>query len=480
MLLRGFYEQLLTWEPIRQMLTPGGGSLVDSSVLLPIQIAIFSAHIGTAFSAGITFFDTGYCNPAQTTDPKICPPKLSINTWVVDIVLVTLVIQVVTIIYVISQWWKKPGGFSADPTSIAGIAAFMGHPEIEQEFVHLPAEISYAGLKRRLKGKKFRLGQFATERGMIKYGIMPVEEEPENKKEEGFFSKLKESFSNLGNKFTFLQNWKKNRFLFDILFVMLLVALLGLTIDAVSRINKTQVVFLATAAANGMGWRIFITGLGIVVSYYWGRIFQGTFNCPPQSIHTILTIHPDAQTFAPYIDLGRGSSNPDATILLRRHSIPLTAFFPLLWHCHYTPALIAFIGLIAELLIVALSGLPYRPGQQRGEFLFWGITSLAILTIMILQLIVVALWRRKLPHLPRAPESIAAVMTYVAGTSMTRDFNGLEQLKRKERDQAIRDLEKSYAYWWRREELGRIRWVLDVVPGENNNRALMDGHSEFS
>jgi hypothetical protein len=139
---------------------------------------------------------------------------------------------------------------------------------------------------------------------------------------------------------------------------------------------------------------------------------------------------------------------------------------------------VAFIGLIAELLIVALSGLPYRPGQSRGEFLFWGITSLAILTFMIVQLITISMWRRKLPHLPRAPESIASVMTYVAGTSMTRDFNGLEQLKRSERDQAIRDLEKSYAYGWRREEDGRVRWIVDVL-SVDKNRALMDGASEY-
>jgi len=220
------------------------------------------------------------------------------------------------------------------------------------------------------------------------------------------------------------------------------------------------------------------------LSRSWASLFPiigGDFSEVCFSYYSVvcILIYTDAQTFAPYIDLGRGSSNPDATILLKRHSIPLTAFFPLLWYCHYTPASVAFIGLIAELLIVALSGLPYRPGQQRGEFLFWGITSLTILTIMLVQLISISIWRRKLPHLPRAPESIAAVMTYVAGTSMTRDFNGLEQLKRHERDQAIRDLEKSYAYWWRREEDGRIRWIVDEVPG-SKNRALIDGASDFS
>jgi hypothetical protein len=281
MLLKAFYEQLLTWEPIRQLLTPGGGSLVDSSVLTPIRIAIISAHIGTAFSAGLTFFDTGYCSSTQMNDIGICPPRLSVNPAIVDVVIITLVIQVMTIIYVISQWWKKPGGFSADPTSVAGIAAFMGHPEIEQEFVQIPTEITYAGLKRRLKGKKFRLGQFATERGIVKYGIMPVDDEGKDpRKKDGVFSKVGNGWSNFSGKFTFLHNWKTNRHMFDIVFVMFLIALLGLTIDAVSRINQSQVVFLATASVHGTGWRIFTTIMGVIVSYFWGQFFQGTFSAP--------------------------------------------------------------------------------------------------------------------------------------------------------------------------------------------------------
>ena len=57
-----------------------------------------------------------------------------------------------------------------------------------------------------------------------------------------------------------------------------------------------------------------------------------------------------------------------------------------------------------------------------------GIKRLAILTFMIIQLITNGVWRRKLLHLPRALESIAGVMSFVAGTSVTRDFNGLEQM----------------------------------------------------
>jgi Protein of unknown function (DUF3433) len=186
----------------------------------------------------------------------------------------------------------------------------------------------------------------------------------------------------------------------------------------------------------------------------------------------------DIQTFAPYTDLGGGSANPTKSITLRQHSIPLTAFFPLLRSGHFTAASVAIIGLVAEFLVVALCGLPYRPGQSRGEFLFWSIASLAILSLMVVQLIIVHIWRRSLPHLPRPPNSIAAVMTYVAGTSMTRDFDGLEQLSVSQRNRKIAHLGKAYAYGWRRDEAGRVRWVVDEAPAEETKSLIgsSDGH----
>jgi hypothetical protein len=111
---------------------------------------------------------------------------------------------------------------------------------------------------------------------------MPVgDEEKDPNKKEGIKDKIGSWWTNLQTKFAWLHNWKNNRFLFDILFGMLLIALLGLTIGAVSRYNKTQVVFLATASANGTGWRIFTALLGVTVSYYWGQIFQGIFTFLP-------------------------------------------------------------------------------------------------------------------------------------------------------------------------------------------------------
>ncbi len=129
----------------------------------------------------------------------------------------------------------------------------------------------------------------------------------------------------------------------------------------------------------------------------------------------------------------------------------------------------AATGLLAEFLIVFLSGLPYRPGQLRSEFLFCGIAALVILALMTAELVFVNLWRRQLPHLPRRPDSIGVVMSYVARTRMVRDFYGLEEMGTRERNRTIMQLDKTYAYGWRREENGRVRWVVDDVPREEKS-----------
>ncbi|KAF8851582.1 hypothetical protein BDZ45DRAFT_750541 [Acephala macrosclerotiorum] len=441
--LTPFYQTMLLHEPIRQLTNPGGApfsALAGSpAIAFPINAALLVANIGSGFTAGATFLDTSYC----TTVP--CPPKLSSNPWVINVIITTLIIQAVAILFMMSQWWKKPNSLSADPTSIAGVAVVMGHPTIESEFSNVPADLTTAELSRRLKGRKYKLGNFQTGSGIVKFGIMPVPpSEIAAKKAEkgpGFFSKL----GGLKEKIPFINDWRNNRFYFDAVFTMLLLALLGLTCAALSKVDQTKVVFLATAAASGTGMRIFFAVLGTIVAGYWGRLFR------------------DMQTFTPYIDLGRGDAEPDPTILLKRHTFPITAFLPLLWNGHFTAASVAFTGLAAEFLIIALAGLPYRPGQQRGEFLFWSVLSLAILTLMVIQLLIVNVWRRKLPMLTRPPDTIASVMTYVAGTGMSRDFESLSMVKTKERNRAIKELRKSYAYGWRREEDGATRWVVDEV-----------------
>jgi hypothetical protein len=98
---------------------------------------------------------------------------------------------------------------------------------------------------------------------------------------------------------------------------------------------------------------------------------------------------------------------------------------------------------------------------------------MAIVTLMVVQLVLVNLWRRSLPHLPRRPDTIASVMTYVAGTAMVRDFYGLEEMSVRDRNKAVRKMGKTYAYGWKKEDdTGRTRWVVDEVPDQEKKSFL--------
>jgi hypothetical protein len=135
-------------------------------------------------------------------------------------------------------------------------------------------------------------------------------------------------------------------------------------------------------------------------------------------------------------------------------------------------------AVLSEFLIVTLSGLPYRPGQLRGEFLFCGISSLVILSVMLAMLLVVNLWREwKVPNLPRKPNNIAAVMTYTIDSRMNADFEGLERVKIEERDLAIKRLGKRYRYGARKCTDGKDRWVVDEVGGSCDETGRVESAS---
>lgn len=86
---------------------------------------------------------------------------------------------------------------------------------------------------------------------------------------------------------------------------------------------------------------------------------------------------------------------------------------------------------------------------------------------MMLTVGVVNIWRRWLPRLPRKPDSVAAVLTYVCCSRMVGDFEGVEGLSVRERDGRIRRLGKRYRYFVRKAEDGVLRRTVDEMGGAN-------------
>jgi hypothetical protein len=144
--------------------------------------------------------------------------------------------------------------------------------------------------------------------------------------------------------------------------------------------------------------------------------------------------------------MAKSPANPRSTILLRKSSIPLTSIFPMFFKGYFLAAAMAIITVLADILIIFLGAVPFASGQVVTELLVASYSSMAILSIMILGVVALFIWKRLLPHLPRAPDTIAAVASYVADSKMLDDFEGCEYLGNRELSNRIAGLGKRYCY----------------------------------
>jgi hypothetical protein len=419
--------------------------------MAPLLVATFFADVGSSVATQSIFLDTNYCaEPVLQSGVNPCwPPRISTDKWALDVMTATLTAVASTLIYVIVLWLKTPSNITADTTSIAGVAAIMGHPVVERDFSTIPANMTHKQLALHLKNKRYALGNFVVdyqESIVPKYGIVPMESEagPDGRpKRPPILQRIEGSIVNKRALLTFFSDWTRGRFYLDIFFGVFFLGLLGFTIAAVVNIDDPRRVFVYNTREATVGFRVTFTLIGVLVARYWTMLFQ------------------DVQNFAPYRRLHEGPSRARQTINKKGFTLPITAIVPLARMGYAVPAFVACTTLLAEFLVVALAGLPYRPGQLRGEFLFCGVAAMVILVLMLVCLVMVVRWRKKLPTLPRRPDSVAAVMTYVAGTNMARDLEGMEGMKQKEKDQRIERLGKRYAYGIRVDQDGRKRFVVD-------------------
>ena len=90
--------------------------------------------------------------------------------------------------------------------------------------------------------------------------------------------------------------------------------------------------------------------------------------------------------------------------------------------------------------------------------------SMAILALMVVAIVALLLWRWRwqgMLDLPRRPETLAAVISYICASRTLDDFEGLECLDEGQRDQQIVGMRKRYGYGRRRCVDGVVRWAID-------------------
>ncbi|CAI4212909.1 unnamed protein product [Parascedosporium putredinis] len=200
------------------------------------------------------------------------------------------------------------------------------------------------------------------------------------------------------------------------------------------------------------------------LDYGFGTVFLALLGlCIAATAYYWATAYTDVQNLAHFARLHKAPCAARETINKKGHSLPVLSILPLLRMGYFLPAAVAFTALLSEFLVICLAGLPYRPGQLRAEYLVCGSIATVMLFIMLVMIVFLHRWRRTLPHIPRQPNSVAAVMTYVAETNMSRELMSLNERKRRERERAVEGLGRKYGYGIRSEEDGRKRWVVDEV-----------------
>ena len=150
-------------------------------------------------------------------------------------------------------------------------------------------------------------------------------------------------------------------------------------------------------------------------------------------------------------------------MLVARTLSPITTVFTGLWRRHYIVSLAALMAILAEVLIITLPTLPFKDGAAHRAFVIGYWISASIIAMMLISLVIIYLRRRR-PRLPRPPDTIAAVLSYVCGARplFLENFAEVSTLDQDARNRWILGM-RDTTYTLNREPGpdGRNRWCID-------------------
>jgi hypothetical protein len=287
------HSNIKTYAPFMQLSDPAGA---PASVLFGASFSsTWYSWVGwgavtlmTPFAAESIFFDSNYdCpNPDYSNPVNPCwPPRMSINPSMVRLLQGLAGIVGVTSLIAAYKSMKKPSGVTADPTTIASVAALMGHPDIARDFQHLDSEATTKEAIAWLKKKRYRLDNYYDLNGAQRYGLVPVKAEGAEGAEEEPAPELDNardlaSSSSNNSKFLPYLVWKAIATYIDGIFLLFVVAVLGICASYVKDVNNSPLAKLFEYSS--IGRRLVFTAIGMIASSQWGRLLEGNF--PPLCI----------------------------------------------------------------------------------------------------------------------------------------------------------------------------------------------------
>jgi hypothetical protein len=133
----------------------------------------------------------------------------------------------------------------------------------------------------------------------------------------------------------------------------------------------------------------------------------------------------------------------------------------MLFNRHFFAAAISSVAVLAELLVVMLGAVPYAASQIHLELVVASYSTMIGLGIMAAAAIALIVWRVRGPDLPRAPNTLAGVVSYVSDSRMVEDFEGCEYMDDTELNGKLGRLGKTYGFGRRPGSDGEQRHLVD-------------------
>ena len=366
-----------------------------------------------------------------------------------------------TSLLLIGMWFllrKNQSHIYSDPSSIAGIACLVHHPETVRRFHEMNQTAPKDQILKQFAGSRWHLGWYQAIDNTEHYGIIAS-----NTSKDTPVKSLKEDTdasphgetaeTSLLESAPYLKKLRTQLAL-NILLLLLTTGLFGVILAY--QFNSSNNGFERFMDAESFGPRFLLTCMGILLKSQWTRLERRSVVAEPFAEahrHTGVS----------------GGASPSSTIHASRTLIPVTTLIISLWRRRFIPALLAFTALLAEALTIVLPGIPSHANREYvasyvSRYVSFGILGFMMLVMVGYWISRVVRWRTSM-KLPKDPNTLGAMIMYVAGTQMAQELADLATTSARDTSRQPGHSRRGVLLKKERRENGGVRVVVDFEDG---------------
>ncbi|KIV94498.1 hypothetical protein PV10_02261 [Exophiala mesophila] len=358
----------------------------------------------------------GGCSASEHNGDE-CTPSLAFNKTLLGVLLGIAVLDAAFLTVLAWSARRLKSVLSRDPSSIAAVASLMGHPTVSAALKGIPGNATSKTIRDTLRGTTWRLAaspsssslQLIVTQGLPAIELQEIEQadsiefkyNPDipyspTSQTESQMTELPDNSAKMNRK-----RWTRRTLILG-LFVILAAVFSVVAYYRWTRDLQTGLEHFMDSQRRGV--RFLWTTIGLGISAGWS------------------VIEYEARQQEPYQRLLRGPTAGRDSIMMTTTTLPVTALPTNLVRRHWFLACMSLNAVLGDVITTTLAAIPYSSSTSYLGFQVSVIVSLAILGIMMLS----SFWLLFRPHsiLPRAPTSIAAIMTYLDGSSLVAALRG--------------------------------------------------------